>query len=113
MFRFLKKKDGTKILQQKNIATLEWEDIPMVEEEETNKEKLMRAISEKEKSILLRTRINTVRLTILLSKKFHECLRMENNGLYSRDVSDIVSIYGHNVYVVNTMVDDFKILQEA
>jgi hypothetical protein len=105
--RFLKKKDGTKVLQYKDMASLDYRDIPMVEEE-TNKDRLMKAIS----SVDSRYKHGSENLTILLSKKFHECLKMEHNGLYSPCISDITSIMGHRVYIVDTMISDFKILKE-
>jgi len=109
-FRFLKKKDGSKVLQQQcPIKNYAWEDVPMVEEE-TNKDKLMRAIGKALVEIEVSNRI--CGLTILLSKKFHECLKMEHNGLYSPYISDITSIMGHRVYIVDTLHLDFKILKE-
>ncbi len=102
--RFFKKLNGDKILQAYDLARDEYMDVPMVEE--SSKQRLLNALHAAEKA----DRSST--FTILLSDRFHECLKMEEQGLYSKVCRDISSIYGHRIYVARVMSDDFKICKE-
>jgi len=101
--RFLKKLNGEKILQQYDNASMEYKDVPLVSE--SAKERLMKAVLIEEN----RGR----KLTILISERFHDLLKMEHNGLYSPEVKDITSIYGHEFYITKNMISDYKLLVDA
>ena len=74
MFRFLKKSDGSKILQYKDIGSLTYKDVPMVDEE-TVMEKLYSAIEEVEKIKENRGKI----FTILVSSKIMDEIKQYNH----------------------------------
>ena len=108
--RFLKKKDGSKVLQQqcplKNYA---WEDVPMVEEE-TVMGKLYSHLAEVEK--IDKNRGKT--FTILVSSKIMEDIKQHNrNNLRTLGCPTPNSFMYHRLYEVPSMVQDIKILVEV
>lgn len=106
--RFFKKLSGEKVLQQYNPATDEFSDVPMTEEvkpTESGKDRLLKAVRSMEIK-------RSSPFTILISDRFHEILKLEHNGLYVPWIDDITCIYGHRVYVVKTMLSDFKFVKE-
>ena len=44
-FRFLKKKDGSTVLQQENFQGVAWIDVPVIEEKPSARDRLLKAIS--------------------------------------------------------------------
>jgi hypothetical protein len=107
-FRFLKKKDGSKVLQQKNMSTLQYEDVPMVEEKDPSNLDILKEAYYRH--MLYKENEHTI---ILMSKKFDTKLRLEINGLptYHNDYP-LTSFMGRRVYVCEGLNADFKFVKE-
>jgi hypothetical protein len=108
-FRFLKKKDGSKVLQQqcplKNYA---WEDVPMVEEKDPSNLDILKEAYYRH--MLYKENEHTI---ILMSKKFDTKLRLEINGLPTyRNDYPLTSFMGRRVYVCEGLNADFKFVKE-
>lgn len=104
--RFLKKKDGTKILQYKDMGTLQYKDVPMVEEELNAKDILMKE--------LCRFDLSNKDFSILMSESFAKKIydQEDHQNIYSTyRHTDISSFYGVRVFVTK-MREDFKFLKE-
>jgi len=107
-FRFLKKKDGTKILQYKDpVKNYAWEDVPMVEEDPAPSDRLHKALNK----FPIHSH-NTI--VILVNKKFYDSLIEENKkriGIFYA-ANKINSFYQHRIYLVEDMAADFKFVKE-
>lgn len=111
-FRFLKKKDGSKVLQQqcplKNYA---WEDVPMVEEQ-TVMDKMYSALAEVEKSDRNRGKI----FTILVSSKIMNDIKEYNYrkpNIHTLGNINPNSFMYHRLYEVPDQTTDIKIVVEV
>lgn len=105
MLRFLKKKNGEKILQEYNNLTMEYVDVPMVEEDPAPSDRLHKALN---KFPVL------TNMTILVNKKFYDSLIEENKkrvGIFHAP-NKINSFYNHRLYLVEDMAADFKFVKE-
>ena len=106
-FRFLKKKDGTKILQyQDSVKNYAWEDVPMVEEESNPIDVLTKALS--------RQSLFGREFSIIISESFAKKIYSQptHQNIYSTySYKDLSSFYGHRVYITD-MKTDFKFIQE-
>ena len=108
--RFLKKKDGTKILQEYNHAAKEYLDVPLVEEKNVM-DKIYSALAEVEKSD--RNRGKT--FTILVSTKTMDEIKEYNKALriFPATIGNPNSFMYHRLYEVPDMKIDIKIMGDV
>ena len=107
-FRFLKKKDGSKILQQYSHSKMEYEEVPEVAEE-TNLERVRKELIR----VSCLPKYRGEKFSLIISKVFFECIKLELYGtLASLDRNQSFSLYGVNFYVVNHISNDFKVILE-
>ena len=109
--RFLKKQDGTKILQYKDMETLEYKDVPMVEETLQATDMLMKAF------FVHKDRKNDD-FIILVNQTFSEKLIEEYKNKFKNNytinlhkIDEFNSFCGHRVYVTK-MNSNFKFVKE-
>lgn len=111
MFRFLKKKDGSKILQYKDIGSLTYKDVPMVEEE-TVMDKLYSALAEVEKFDRNRGKTFTILVSTKIMNEIKEYNHYKSN-IHTLGSSSPNSFMHHRLYEVVDMKTDIKIVLEA
>jgi len=106
--RFLKKKDGTKILQeqQRNCSSDSpkyiWADVPLVEEKQSATDRLTRALDQ--------AGLWDTKIVILVSRKFYDELNVENNKIPTPE-APVAYFCGNRVYPTSQNTD-FKLLKE-
>jgi hypothetical protein len=110
-FRFLKKKDGSKVLQQRNMATLEYEDVPTVEEKQTATDELVEALAMMQEKFGNKFH----NMFILVSENFYHRLEMEMHTprtfLSLSLGNQYMLFYGFKVHKTN-QPEDFKFAKE-
>jgi hypothetical protein len=109
--RFLKKQDGTKVLQYEDMKTLEYKDVPMVEETTQATDLLMKAF------FAHKDRKND-NFIILVNENFSEKLIEEyknkfksNYTINFHELGEFNSFCGHRVYITK-MISNFKFVRE-